>query len=509
MSNYTFPSIRTDGLIAILGLGETGVAAAQWCLDQGGRLRLLDTREQVDGLAQLQAGSDQFECLFGPAALSQQALEGVHTLVLSPGLSPLEPAIAQFLALAVEHNIELVGEIELFARALRDLREQGVPLQVLAVTGTNGKTTVCRLVAHMLQAAGLAVKTAGNIGPAALAALRDCVLQQTLPQVWVIELSSFQLEYTRSLACRAAVVLNVSQDHLDWHGSLQAYAQAKAKLYSMSEIQVFNRDDKCVQAMIENPDGEFARGFSLHPPLRQGDLGLGQQAGVEWLLSCDAIEPDPHVSARFRQAESAGIASVRPEGRINRLMPAEALQMKGRHNALNALAALALARSLDLNWSDLLHALRTYHGEPHRLELVRVMHGVSYFNDSKGTNVGATVAALGGLDQPVILIAGGLGKGQDFSPLASAVSRHVKAVVLIGKDAVEIAQALSMCTVPVQYMTSLELALQAAVSLAQAGDAVLLSPACASMDMFRNYEHRGQCFIDALTEIALDQGEAA
>lgn len=501
--------LHTTGRIAILGLGETGLSAAQWCLDQGAALRLLDTRAHIDILGQLQGDTDQVEQLLGEQALCFEALHGVSAVVISPGLSPIDPAIAQFLAWARDLQIEVISEIELFARALQQLRSQGYTPHVLAVTGTNGKTTVVSLLAHVLRAAGLHVCIAGNISPAALTALRQQIQTDNLPQVWILELSSFQLETTYSLHCDAGAVLNLTDDHLDWHGSSQAYAQAKAKLFALSKVQVFNRDDEQVVAMLPDVNAACTRGFSAHAPSYVGDLGLGLEGGMEWLLAAEATDfSEQESTVRKRQAGTAE-PTIRPLGRVNKLMPVEALQLKGRHNALNALAVLALARVLGLRWSDVLHALRTYQGEPHRLELVRLLQGVSYFDDSKGTNVGATVAALNGLDQPLILIAGGLGKGQNFAPLAAAVQGKVKAVFLIGQDAHLIEAALADTGIPIVHQASLEQAVRSAADIAQAGDAVILSPACASMDMFRNYQHRGQVFVEALTELALDQGEAA
>ncbi len=509
MKALHFPSLRTDGLIGILGLGETGLSAAQWCLDGGARVRLLDTREQMDIRSQLEGDLSQVEIVLGDLALRAEALQDIRMLVISPGLSPLQTEIAQFLQWAQEQGIELVNEIELFARALEDLRAQGHEARVLAVTGTNGKTTVVSLLAHVLRAAGLTVCAAGNISPAALTALRDCLRAGQLPQVWLIELSSFQLVYTNSLRCDAATVLNISQDHLDWHGSMSAYVQAKAKLFELSRVQVFNRDDTQVVGMLANPNALSTRGFSAHAPERAGDLGLVLEAGLWWLSAMDKVEPELPSSSRKAPSSVVASEAQRVSGPVNKLMPAEALQIKGRHNALNALAVLALARELGLGWSELLHALRSYTGEPHRLQLVRVMQGVSYFDDSKGTNVGATVAALNGLEQPLILIAGGLAKGQDFSPLAQLMSPKVKAVLLMGQDAALLADALANTGVPLLLQSTLEQAVATAVEMAVQGDAVVLSPACASMDMFRNYQHRGECFVSALTDIALDKGEAA
>ena len=509
MNACTFPSIRRDGLTLILGLGETGVAAARWCAANGATLRVLDTRPQPGGLDELRADGIEADLRLGSQALTVDALDEVHTLVLSPGLNPHDEPVAGLLAVARERGIEVVGEIELFARALADLRAQGHASTVLAVTGTNGKTTVTSMTRQLIEATGRRVRAAGNIGPAALASLKDALDQDALPEVWVLELSSFQLESTTTLVPDAATVLNVSQDHLDWHGSMQAYAAAKARLLDMARIAVVNRDDPLVRAMVSDLVDERVRSFGADAPTLAGDFGLLAQQGLAWLAMVPEVEIDPAVQSpmRRRRAAQEAVPARRPVAPAQALMPAEALRLQGTHNALNALAALALGRAIGLEWAPMLHALRAYRGEAHRTEFVRAIAGVDFIDDSKGTNVGATLAALQGLGRPVVLIAGGLGKGQDFTPLASAVRAHARAVLLIGQDGPLIGQALADSGVPLHACATLEDAVALGLEQAQPGDAVLLSPACASMDMFRNYAHRSACFIEAVHELATDRGE--
>ncbi|MBH0310087.1 UDP-N-acetylmuramoyl-L-alanine--D-glutamate ligase [Alcaligenes faecalis] len=509
MNALSFPSIRKDGLMLILGLGETGFAAARWSLAQGAGIRVVDTRENVQGLHQLQAlSSAPLDVRLGQNALQADSLSDVHTVVISPGLSPVEPALASFLAQARDRGIEVIGEIELFARALKDLADQGHESRVVAVTGTNGKTTVTAMTRHLLEQAGVSALAVGNISPAALTALCDALENNALPQVWVLELSSFQLDSTFSLQADAGVVLNISQDHLDWHGGMDAYIQSKQRMYGMCDVTLVNRDDPVVMAMTPDASQESVRSFGLDKPALLGDMGLLTDGGMQWLVANEPTDfelPATGLKKRNAPAEPA----VRGKGGLKRLMPVEALQIKGRHNALNAQAALLLARCLGLGWAELLNGLRTYQGEPHRVELVRVLDGVQYLDDSKGTNVGATVAALRGFDQRVWLIAGGLGKGQDFEPLAVAAASNVAEVFLIGQDAKLIASVLDAHDVRHRFCEGLEAAVQAAAEQARSGDVVLLSPACASMDMFKSYHHRGMCFVAAVTEMALDRGEPA
>ena len=498
-------------LVLIVGLGETGVAAARWCARQGASLRVADTRSEPAVLASLRdaLADAQVEYQLGLEAFAPQLLEGVSQVVVSPGLAPNQPPADALIRAAREQGIEVVGEIELFARALGQLSaDRGYAPSVLAVTGTNGKTTVTALTRHLVQACGLSARAAGNIGPAALAALIEALEADDLPQVWVLELSSFQLETTSSLSVDAAAVLNLSQDHLDWHGDMQAYAAAKARILAHARVHVVNRDDPMACAMVASLSDLAVRSFGREAPQYVGDMGLDHSHGVAWLAAGEPADFDEPAAAPARRRKNAP-APRRAEARLVRLMPVEALRIRGLHNALNAQAALLLARSLDLPWSALLRAVREYAGEPHRMTFVRAVGGVDFIDDSKGTNVGATVAGLEGLGRKVVLIAGGLGKGQDFRPLIGPVASHARAVVLIGQDGQAIGQTLEATGVPRAFATSMADAVRQAHALAQPGDAVLLSPACASMDMFRNYVHRGQAFAEAVHELALDKGEVA
>lgn len=504
-----FPSLRRDGLTLILGLGETGVAAARWCAAQGSDLRVADTRAQPDGLSVLHEQGIQVDLCLGERALDEAVLEGVHTVVLSPGLNPYQEPLAGLLARARERDIDVLGEIELFARALNDMKPQGYAPAVLAITGTNGKTTVTALTRHLVQACGRSVRAAGNISPAALSSLLDAWRTDALPDVWVLELSSFQLESTFTLLADAAVVLNITQDHLDWHGSLQAYAAAKARLLDMAKVRIVNRADTRVSAMVRDLTASDVRSFGTEAPELEGDLGLWTRNGLDWLAVAQAATVFPPATPPTRRKATASPAPGRASGVAQALMPVDALQIRGRHNALNALAALALGAAIDLDWATMLHALRDYRGEAHRTEFILSIAGVDFVDDSKGTNVGATLAALQGLGRPVVLIVGGLGKGQDFSPLLPAVRDHARAVLLIGQDGPLIGQALEASGVPQQSCQTLEEAVQTAMDLAHEGDVVLLSPACASMDMFRNYVHRSACFVEAVRELAADRGAVA
>ena len=512
MNTNVFTSLQQSGLTLILGLGETGIAAARWCLRHGVPLRLADTRSVPTGLDTLGSNSEApLDLRLGDDALSAGTLEGVTRIVISPGLCPRDEPLGQFLQMAREKGVEVIGEIELFALALQDLAQHGYSPKVLAVTGTNGKTTVTALTRRLVEAAGYTAVAAGNISPTALDALMSALDGDALPQVWVLELSSFQLESTFHLTPDAAVVLNISQDHLDWHGSMDAYVAAKARLLGSAGLALVNRDDPLVVPMVADLAATHVSSFGRDMPELQGDFGLEESHGIEWLATVPPLETEPAKPARRRREVEA---PRRETGTVQRLMPADALKLRGRHNALNALAALALAQVAGGGLAPMLHALRDYAGEPHRCEMVRSIDGIDYVNDSKGTNVGATVAALEGMGRPVVLIAGGLGKGQDFSPLAAAVQRYAKAVVLIGQDAGRIRDAI-LCSsttgsrVSLVEASNMDEAVREASALAVAGDVVLLSPACASMDMFRNYGERGHRYVDAVNELALDKGEVA
>lgn len=493
--------------VLVLGLGESGLAMAQWLLRCGARLRVADTRTAPERLATLSGLSADIEFVGGEFSLS--LLDGIDVLAVSPGLSPLLE-LANLLPEAAQRNIPVWGEVELFAQALAGLNSEcGYAPKVIAITGTNGKTTVTSLVGLLCERSGLSVKVAGNISPAMLDVLREAIATESLPQVWVLELSSFQLHANFSLQADVATVLNISQDHLDWHGDLQAYCADKARIFGSKTTQVLNRDDALVMAMrLAAPQADNSVvTFGLGAPMVDGDVGLLNEHGMLWLAAANSAEDER--SARRKKKDIEEIPLI-----ISRLMPADALKIRGLHNAANALAALALCRAIGLPLAPLLHGLREYTGEPHRVELVANVGGVDFVDDSKGTNVGATVAALKGLGQEsgggakrIILIAGGEGKGQDFSPLSDPVARYAKAVLLIGKAASEIRTALEVANVELSDYATLEQAVQSAAEMAQEGDIVLLSPACASLDMFRNYAHRAQVFVDAVHEVALARGD--
>ena len=592
--------------ILILGLGASGLAMARWCAHRGAEVTVADTREQPPQLAALQVEWPAVRFVPGPFTAALVEGSTVRAVFRSPGLAP--EVVAPVVDAARAMGLWQGGELSLFAQALQALKtEFGYAPQVLAITGTNGKTTVTSLTGQLVARAGKTVKVAGNIGPTLLDTLSEALAQaqgdaqaleqrereadeaeaarlaeeaaqaaeqaqkaqakaheqaqeadaelaaadvaslesdaesepqvvqvaeaeeeprdggdavqtpvpqaparlsamaRVLPQVWVLELSSFQLDSSEGFEPSAATVLNVSQDHLDWHGSMAAYAAAKARVFGQQGLMVLNREDAQVMAMrpelirvkLQKPVERACVMFGGDMPQRPGDYGIEVLNGMAWLVR--ALEADETRKRRKGEEE---------ELFIQRLMPADALRIRGRHNAINALAALALAHSAGCALAPMLYGLREYRGEPHRVEPVAIIDEVEYFDDSKGTNVGATVAALQGLgaDRRVVVILGGDGKGQDFSPLLEPVTRHVRGVVLIGRDAALIREALSGCGVPMQDAADLTAAVQQARAMAQPADAVLMSPACASLDMFRNYEHRAEVFRQAVAALAEQAG---
>ncbi|TXE00668.1 UDP-N-acetylmuramoyl-L-alanine--D-glutamate ligase [Mitsuaria sp. TWR114] len=609
---------------------------AAWAARLGARVTVWDSREQPPQLAALRERLP--EAAFVHGEFTPELLASIdHSWVLlkSPGLSPLDARLKPLLARAEEIGLRLRGELELFAQALAELKtlyryEPGV----LAITGTNGKTTTTSMTALLVERAGRRVAMAGNIGPTLLGTLSDALDKEpmpqpkeaeieavvdlaveavttaegaeapevpnaeallapvdapaeastetpaeaseeelleaqseatadapieapvetlaaqapadersaletvaelldeqplpikppppkpaefeVLPQVWVLELSSFQLDGVKGFEPSAGAVLNITQDHLDWHGDMPAYARAKGRIFGEHGVLVINRDDPEVEALVPAPvvvkqgrgrpaktvEREVVR-FGLDAPRRPGDFGLLVENGMAWL-----------VRAREQEEELKGLKRRKDdedELLIQRLMPADALRVRGRHNAANALAALALASSIGCPLAPMLHGLREYRGEPHRVEFVTAIKGVDFYDDSKGTNVGATVAAVMGLGADrapakLVMILGGDGKGQDFSPLATPIALHARAVALIGRDAPQIEAALQDSGVLMHRHESLEAATHWALAQAQSGDSVLLSPACASLDMFRNYAHRAEVFIATVRELAEDEG---
>jgi len=610
-----------DIVVLVLGLGESGLAMARWCAGHGASVRVWDSREQAPHDAALAEHVPSATRLSG--ALGEDALQGVQLVLKSPGLSPTDERIAAVIQLARQTGVPVQGELDLFARALADLKaERGYAPKVIAITGTNGKTTTTSMAAQLIARADKRVAVAGNIGPTMLQTLAEvlalepaaAVVEPTtvrpepvegsandeapssvpaegdatpaalsglppeiaaaieadaslaqdgtdappdvassvatsapdpvvavdddtptgggppphlipppppgpvfehLPEVWVLELSSFQLDGVQGFEPSAATVLNVTQDHLDWHGSMEAYVAAKARIFGQHAVMVINRDDAATEKMVPAAvpgKGRFAKPverhvvrFGLDAPQHPGDFGLLVENGIAWLVR--AMESDETIKKPRKGA------AVEPEElHIQRLMPADALRVRGRHNAANALAALALATAVGCPLAPMLHGLREFAGEPHRVEFIARVNGVEAYDDSKGTNVGATVAALNGLGEDkapskLLVILGGDGKGQDFSPLATPVQRHARAVATLGRDAEGIEQVLRYTGVTVQRHDTLEAATRWCFDRAHAGDAVLLSPACASLDMFRNYAHRAEVFVAEVRALAAASGE--
>jgi UDP-N-acetylmuramoylalanine--D-glutamate ligase len=443
--------------VLVLGLGESGLAMARWCARQGARVSVADSRSAPPNLEALRTALPTARIHVGrfDAAL----LDGVDIVALSPGL-PLAGELPQA---ALARHIPVVSEIELFAAAVRELSPAA---RVVAITGSNGKTTTTALTAHLVNAAGVRTVAAGNISPAALDALIDSQDAGGLPEVWVLELSSFQLETTHALNAAGATVLNISEDHLDRYEGLDAYAEAKARIFQGNGAVLLNRDDARVMAMRQG--GRRTLSFGLDRAPTGEDFGFVDG----WLM----------------------------QGQT-RLIEARALHLTGSHNVANALAALAFCDILGLlpaAQEKILAALAAFKGLPHRVEWVAAAAGVDYYDDSKGTNVGATLAALQGMGRKVAIILGGDGKGQDFSPLKAALAEHGRAVALIGRDAQPIAEAIAGCGVTQRFCADMNEAVAFCREQARPGDAVLLSPACASLDMYRNYAHRAEVFIAAV-----------
>ncbi len=528
--------------VLILGLGESGLACIQFSERFGAHVIAADSRSNPPNLAQIQQLNNVRVILgdFSDTLLnntssnissntssntnsisnnisntSNNILNSINTIVVSPGISP--SSIKELLVLAQLKRIPVISELDWFNSALLALNQQyNYQPIVLGVTGTNGKTTVTELTTHICNEAGETAVACGNISPAALTALMDALDNYTqhkipLPTIWVLELSSFQLHYTQFLNLNAATLLNISQDHLDWHTDMNDYIQDKMNIFKDCALKILNRDDSTCMTLINTADTRAnIHTFGLDSPSYVGDVGLYLD-GLMWLSQAQ-IDPESIVHIPNR---SKKLAAKIPALTVQQpLMPTDALLLRGTHNHTNALAALLLAEAAGIDLAKILYGLHSYKGASNRCELIRIVNDVEYINDSKGTNVGATTAALMGLskhNRSLILIAGGVGKGQDFSNLAVTITHHCKAVFLIGEAAAELEQAiklavlndlpptnLSVLPLTIRHVDSLDEAVKQASELAQTGDTVLLSPACASFDMFRNYLHRAQLFTQAV-----------
>lgn len=442
-----------DKKVLVLGLGETGLSSLRWLAAQGAHLSVADTRENPPGLDALKAELPQVSIHTG--AFKAANFADVDLIVASPGLSLREPEIQA----AVQRGASVVGDVELFA-------QYRIPsAKVIAITGSNGKTTVTTLVGEICKAAGLKAIVAGNVGLPVL----DALMMAT-PDVYVLELSSFQLETTSNLQIDAATMLNLSEDHMDRYASFQDYAIAKARIFYNAKLQVLNRDDAWSMLMARPKLAQVT--FGLNDDGDENSYGLKQVGSDTWLCEGD-----------------------------KELINLQDLKIVGLHNAANALAAVALCRGIGIDYAHIIQTLYNFKGLPHRVEWVANIDDVDYYDDSKGTNVGATCAALTGLAQKVVLIAGGDGKGQDFAPLAAAVAENASAVVLIGRDAPLIEAVLISTGIPLYQAIDLPEAVNIAKKLAKADEAVLLSPACASFDMFKNYVHRAEVFVAAVNRL--------
>ncbi len=498
--------------ILVMGIGESGQAMAKWAHAQGAQVAMHDTREQsaVSSIVQEQLKEIQdldIKITFGKQA--DFSLQGIGMIAMSPGISPLDSWMISLFNQAKENGIVIWGELDFFTQAINALKKsQSYQPKVVAITGTNGKTTTTALCGVIFRKTGKSVAVAGNISPSLLDKLTQCLVDQQLPDIWVLELSSYQLFYSQNFNPDAATVLNITEDHLDWHGDLNHYSAAKKKIFGPSTIPILNRDDLKVMSMLDPEAKDHVRtiSFGIDTPQEPDQFGIvgDMNGGIDWLAW---IMPDEETGQRKRRRAKEIAHEYEQPVQIKRLIPTEALRIKGRHNATNTLAALGLGQAIDLSMASLLHGLRDYRGEPHRVQSIAVIDDVEYIDDSKGTNVGATLAALTGLgaslgEKKIILIAGGEGKGQNFSPLSDAIHRFVKQVYLLGKDAQQIEAVLNTNLVSIVHVATIEEAVNQASKIGRAGDKVLLSPACASLDMFKDYVHRAEVFGSAVENLS-------
>ncbi len=451
--------------VLVLGLGESGLAMAKWLVRQGAHVRVADSRLLPPNAEALRLAVPDSTLCSGPFVADTFA--GIDLLAISPGVPVQEPSVQAVLA----RGVPVVSEVELFAWGVRQLTPSA---KIVAITGSNGKTTTTALTAYALNAAGVPAIACGNISPSALDALMAVEAGDSpVPAVWVLELSSFQLEMTHTLAADAATILNVSEDHLDRYAGMNEYTAAKARVFQGDGVALLNRDDAFCPAQLAALAGRTCASFGLNPAPNERDYGLVEGSIV-------------------RGGE--------------KLIELSAMKLVGSHNAANAMATLALCEAIGVAPQRVLPALAAFSGLPHRVEFVATINGVSFYDDSKGTNVGATLAALQGMGRKVAIVLGGEGKEQDFSPLKPALAQHGRAVALIGRDAELIGAAIDGCGIPTQRCADMAAAVRWCAGQASSGDAVLLSPACASFDMFRNYGHRAEVFIAAVRDLQREAG---
>lgn len=455
-----------DQQVLVLGLGDTGLSALRWLKRQGALLSVADTRQLPPGVEAVRTEMPEVKMYLGE--FNPEVLIKTNLIVISPGVALAEPMVQA----AIAQGVKVVGDVELFAQY------KSTKAKVIAITGSNGKSTVTTMVGDICKAAGMKTVVAGNIGLPVLDTLSDEV---GVPDVYVLELSSFQLETTSSLDADASTVLNISEDHMDRYDSFADYAAAKNRIFAGHGVQVLNRQDPWSMGMAIA--GRPMITFGLDAPMQASDFGLIDAANDAVLVQGD-----------------------------HALLDMGDLKVAGSHNAANALAAMALCQGVGVPEAPMLEALRSYQGLSHRVEWVANINHVDFYDDSKGTNVGATCAALEGLvtstsSRKVVLIAGGDGKGQDFSPLREPVQKNARAVVLIGRDALKINASLSGLDIELIHAASLEDAVKKSMAVAHSGDVILLSPACASFDMFRNYVHRAEVFVT--TVMALETSKEA
>ncbi|AGF48555.1 UDP-N-acetylmuramoylalanine--D-glutamate ligase [Candidatus Kinetoplastibacterium oncopeltii TCC290E] len=483
-------------IVLILGLGESGCYSAIWYYRQGARLRIADTKTNPIGLDNLRSlvNDDFVEYNLGCGNdFRSELLDGVSLVILSPGLSPNSSVVKNLIDRAVSINVEVIGEIEVFARALQYLKyTKSYSPNIIAVTGTNGKTTVTSLTYKILNDLGISVKCAGNIGPAAIKVLMDVIDGECLPSIWVLELSSFQINCMSSLHPNISVILNLTQDHIDWHGSKEDYWKSKIKLLMLSKIALINRSDPIVLKMSNKLNNDIINSFGVDEPIKSiGDVGISLKNQQKWLV-CNCKN-------NFLVNNSDGSN----QNNLEYLLPASSLRIKGLHNILNVLASIQLCKSVGLKINEILPSLVNYTGEPHRIQWVCEVNQVNYIDDSKSTNVASTIAALESIEAKSVLILGGLGKNQNFLPLIPTLINHARAIVLIGTTSLEISILLSNTSLFYRFAHSMEEAVEISSKLAYPGDTVLLSPACSSFDMFDGYVQRSKVFIECVKSLLL------